>query len=63
MANADLDRFFGMVLLFSVVVGSYLLLQEVDRAMGKGALLRLLFARPLLEADGKASVRSTAGRK
>ena len=56
-ANSNLDRFFGLVLLFSLVVGSYLLLQEIDRAMGKGALLRLLFARPLLKADGTASVR------
>jgi hypothetical protein len=55
IAHANLDRFFGMVLLFSLVVGSYLLLQEIDRAMGKGALLRLLFARPFLGADGHAS--------
>jgi hypothetical protein len=53
IANANLYRLFGMVLLFSLVVGSYLLLQEIDRAMGKGALSRLLFARPSLEGDGK----------
>jgi hypothetical protein len=63
IAYASLDRFFGLVLLFSLVVGSYLLLQEIDRAMGNGALLRLLFARPLLKADGKASVRPTESRK
>jgi hypothetical protein len=59
IANANLDRFFGLVLLFSLVVGSYLLLQEIERAMGKGALLRLLFARPHLKAGGNASVRPT----
>jgi hypothetical protein len=59
IANANLDRFFGLVLLFSLVVGSYLL-QEIERAMGKGALLRLLFARPHLKAGGNASVRPTA---
>jgi len=46
ISNANLDRFLGMVLLVSLVVGSYLVLQEVDRAMGKGALLRLFFERP-----------------
>ena len=46
IAHANLDRFLGMVLLISLVVGSYLVLQEVDRAMGNGALLRLFFERP-----------------
>jgi hypothetical protein len=53
IANANLYRFLGLVLLFSLVVGSYLLLQEIDRAMGKGALLKLLFARPLREVHDK----------
>jgi hypothetical protein len=63
IAHADLDRFFGMVLLFALVVGSYLLLQEIDRAMGKGALFRLLFAPPVADADPKASVMPTEGPK
>jgi hypothetical protein len=46
IAHANLDRFLGIVLLISLVVGSYLVLQEVDRAMGKGALLRLFFEQP-----------------
>jgi hypothetical protein len=49
IAHANLDRFLGMVLLVSLVVGSYLVLQQVDRAMGKGALLRLFFERPRLD--------------
>jgi hypothetical protein len=49
ISHANLDRFLGMVLLVSLVVGSYLVLQEVDRAMGKGALLRLFFERPRLD--------------
>jgi|SRR5271170_6353946 len=46
IAHANLDRFLGIVLLISLVVGSYLVLQEVDRAMGKGMLLKLFFERP-----------------
>jgi hypothetical protein len=46
IAHANLSRFLGMVLLISLVVGSYLVLQQVDRAMGKGALFRLFFERP-----------------
>ncbi len=58
IANANLDRFFGIVLLISLVVGSYLLLREIDRAMGKGALLRLLFSRPAIaEVESLRSVR------
>jgi len=36
-----------LVLLISLVVGTYLTLQEIDRAMGKGSLIRLLFERPV----------------
>jgi hypothetical protein len=46
IANANVHRFFGLVLLISLVVGAYLTMQEIDRAMGEGALLRLLFERP-----------------
>jgi hypothetical protein len=38
IARASLDRFPGIALLFSLVVGSYLVLQEIDRAMAKGAV-------------------------
>jgi hypothetical protein len=47
IANANLDRFLGLVLLISLIVGSYLAMQEVSRAMGKGALFRLFFEPPL----------------
>ncbi len=47
MANASLDRSMGIILLFSLVVGSYLVLQEINRAMGQGALFKLFFAPPL----------------
>ncbi|MGO9931246.1 MAG: hypothetical protein ACLPV8_05475 [Steroidobacteraceae bacterium] len=47
IVNANLDRSFGIISLITSVIGSYLLLQEIDRAMGKGALLTLLFSRPI----------------
>jgi len=46
ISNANIQRFLGLVLLISFIVGSYLTLQEIDRAMGEGALFRLLFQRP-----------------
>jgi len=46
IANSNLQRFLGLVLLISLVLGIYLTLQEIDGAMGKGALFRLLFERP-----------------
>jgi fumarate reductase subunit D len=46
IANADLHRFLGFVLLISLIVAVYLTIQEIDRAMGKGALFRLFFQRP-----------------
>jgi hypothetical protein len=57
IANANVHRFFGLVLLISLVVGTYLTMQEIDRAMGEGALLRLLFERPVDEqVHSKAAV-------
>jgi len=47
IANANVDRFLGLVLLVSLIVASYLVVQEISRAMGKGALFRLFFAPPL----------------
>jgi len=47
VANANIDRFLGLVLLVSLIVGSYLIMQEISRAMGKGALFRLFFKPPL----------------
>jgi hypothetical protein len=41
-----MDRFMGLVLLISMVVFMYLLMEEIENAMGKGALYRLLFERP-----------------
>jgi hypothetical protein len=46
LANAHFDRFIGLVILISVVVFIYLVFQEIQRAMGKGALYRLLIERP-----------------
>jgi hypothetical protein len=46
LANANLDRFLGCVLLISLVVSAFLTMEEIDRAMGKGALFRLFFKAP-----------------
>jgi len=46
IAAVSLDRFLGLVILISMVVFVYLVLQEIERAMGKGALYRLLFKLP-----------------
>lgn len=43
IANANLDRFLGCVLLISLLVSAYLTMEEISRAMGKGALFRLFF--------------------
>ena len=47
IADANVDRFFGLVLLVCLIVGFYLVVQEVSRAMGKRALFKLFFAPPL----------------
>jgi len=57
VANASTRHFFGLVLLFSIVVGAYLTLEEIDDALGKGTLYRLL-----LERRGSRSSTATAGR-
>ena len=46
IANVGGHRFLGLVLLVSLVVGAYLTMQEIERAMGEGALFRLFFERP-----------------
>jgi hypothetical protein len=46
IANAKLDRFLGCVLLISLLVSAYLIMGEINRAMGKGALFRLFFKSP-----------------
>jgi hypothetical protein len=46
LANANVDHFLGMVLIISVVVFFYLVMQEIEQAMGDGALYRLFFKRP-----------------
>lgn len=46
LANANLDRFLGCVLLISLVVSAYLAMEEVSRAMGEGALFALFFKPP-----------------
>lgn len=46
IANVNLDRFFGCVLLISLVVSAYLAMEEINRAMGEGALYALFFKPP-----------------
>lgn len=46
LANANLDRFLGLVILASMVIGTYLVLEEISDAMGPGALRKLFFSRP-----------------
>jgi hypothetical protein len=46
IANANMDRFIGLVLLISMIVFFYLLMQEVESALGEGGLFRLLFKLP-----------------
>lgn len=46
IADANVDRFMGLVLLISVVVFVYLALQEIEQALGEGAMYRLFFKRP-----------------
>jgi hypothetical protein len=46
IAHANMDRFLGLVLLICLVVGASLIIQEISRAMGSGALFRLFFEAP-----------------
>ena len=52
IANASLGRFLGITLLFTLVVGLYLVLQEISRAMGEGELFRLFFEVPRVPRTG-----------
>ena len=45
-ARANATHFLGLVLLLSLVVGVYLTIQEIERVLGKGTLLRILLERP-----------------
>jgi hypothetical protein len=57
VANANLDRFLGLVLLISLVVFIYLVMQEIEGAMGKGALFKLFFDRPLDKSRPRSLVQ------
>jgi hypothetical protein len=57
VANANLDRFLGLVLLISLTVGTFLVMQEISRAMGKGALFRLLFEPPQISSRPQSPVQ------
>ena len=46
IANGNFDRFMGLVLVISTVVFAYLSMQEIEEAMGEGAMYRLFFKRP-----------------
>jgi hypothetical protein len=39
-----------LVLLISLTVGTFLVMQEISRAMGKGALFRLFFEPPQISS-------------
>ena len=58
-STADINHFLGLVLLLSLVVGAYLTLQEIDRAIGRGGLVKLLLERPSegREAEGADAPR------
>jgi len=62
IANTNLDHFLGMVLLISVIVFFYLALQEIEKAMGEGALFRLFFKLPD-SAAGRLGVLATESDK
>ena len=51
VANASSRHFLGLVLLLSLVVGPYLTFQEIEDALGKGKLFRLLLERPMDKPD------------
>ena len=52
VANANRDRFLGCVLLICLIVSAYLTLQEINEAMGDGALFRLFFKAPARTSTG-----------
>ncbi len=53
IANSNIDRFLGLVLLISLVVFVYLVMQEIEGAMGKGALFKLFFEAPLYKSRAR----------
>jgi hypothetical protein len=53
-STADVHHFLGLVLLLSLVVGAYLTAQEIDRAIGRGGLMRLLLERPAARESASA---------
>ena len=55
-AHANLDRSLGLVLLISLVIGIYLVFQQINRVMGKGGLLRVFFERPIGKEDNIPSL-------
>jgi hypothetical protein len=56
-AQANVNHFVGLVLLISLVVGAYLTTQEIDRVLGRGTLLRVLFQRPQEPGSNTATGR------
>jgi len=45
-ANAHLDHFLALLILGSMIIAMYLVMEEIGHAMGEGALTRLFFKRP-----------------
>ena len=62
IANANMDRFIGLVLLISMVVFFYLLMQEIELALGKGGLFRLLFELPEATPESSPSRKRSSMR-
>ena len=62
IANANMDRFIGLVLLVSMVVFVYQVLQEVETALGEGGLYRLLFQLPQSEPQNSLQGRTGSTR-
>ena len=52
IAKANFNRFLGLVLLITLVVGARLTLQEISQAMGEGAMFRLFFEQPVQRPKG-----------
>jgi hypothetical protein len=51
LAHANLDRILALVILITLLVGTYLVFEELSQAMGAGALYAFFFARPTSAPD------------
>jgi len=51
LANMHLSRFIAVILCVNLLFGAYFVFLELDRAMGKGAMVALFFKRPRATND------------